>query len=301
MSLPSLQDIHYFAIVAKTGSLAAAAEQLDVSTAALSKAMRRLESACNSRLFKRTARSIHLSEAGHAFARHATHLLDRWYGAVDDLAELADTTTGTVILSASSAFARLSILPLLPEFSRQFPGIVLDLRLEDQYVDLKNGDTDLLIRVGLLQDEDIIARPLMPLDMVYGATPAYLATHGEPDNPHALKQHQTIGFRLPASKQLMPWQFQQANHVFSIDPSHRFIVNSPDAIQDLILQDQGIGLLNRHLAQPLINNGHLRPVLTDWMPPHERGIYLCYLDRQWMPRKLSSVIEFLMSQLSTAA
>ncbi|MDX1359126.1 MAG: LysR substrate-binding domain-containing protein, partial [Clostridia bacterium] len=91
-------------------------------------------------------------------------MLDRWYGAVDDLAELADTTTGTVILSASSAFARLSILPLLPEFSRQFPGIVLDLRLEDQYVDLKNGDTDLLIRVGLLQDEDIIARPLMPLD-----------------------------------------------------------------------------------------------------------------------------------------
>ena len=96
----------------------------------------------------------------------------------------------------------------------------------------------------------------------------------------------------------MPWQFQQANHVFGLELHYASIVNSPDAIQDLILMDQGIGLLNRHLAQPLIDSGQLVPVLEQWMPPHELGIYLCYLDRQWMPKKQKAVIDFLLDALS---
>ena len=298
MVYPALQDIHYFTVVAKTGSLARAAEQLAVSTAALSKAMKRLEHSCNARLFKRTARSIHLSEAGERFLHDAEALLNQWYAAIDNLADMTDSLTGTVVLSASAAFARIKILPLLPDFHKQFPDIVLDVRLEDHYVDLKQGDIDLLIRVGLLQDKDIIARPLMPLKIMYGATPEYLARHGKPETPQTLKQHKTIGFRLPASQHLMPWQFHQADHVFSIDLQHVFVMNSPDAIQELILQHQGIGLVNLHLAQSEIEQGKIIPLLQDWMPPHERGNYLCYLDRQWMPRKLQVVIEFLINALS---
>jgi DNA-binding transcriptional LysR family regulator len=80
--------------------------------------------------------------------------------------------------------------------------------------------------------------------------------------------------------------------------NHHVVVNSPDAIQDLILLGEGVGLLNRHLAEPLIQRGELIPVLNDWMPPNERGIYLCYLDREWMPSKQKVVIEFLMSELT---
>jgi DNA-binding transcriptional LysR family regulator len=80
--------------------------------------------------------------------------------------------------------------------------------------------------------------------------------------------------------------------------NHHVVVNSPDAIQDLILLGEGVGLLNRHLAKPLIQRGELIPVLNDWMPPNERGIYLCYLDREWMPSKQKVVIEFLMSELT---
>lgn len=295
---PSLQDLHYFLVVAQQGSLARASEQLDLSTAALSKAMKRLEAVAGARLFKRTARSIHLSEAGMLMCEQAEKILRQWDDSKQALADLTDQVRGTVVISASAAFARLKLLPLVPEFKKHYPDIVLDLRLEDRFVDLKREETDLLIRVGLLDDEDIIARPLMPLDMVYGASPVYLKKHGMPDSPQALREHKTIGFRLPANGQFLPWQFFQANHIFTLELAHHMVVNSPDAIQDLILLDEGIGLLNRHLAAPLIEQGQLVPVLENWMPPNERGIYLCYLDREWMPTKQKAVIDFLMSALT---
>ncbi|OZG74056.1 hypothetical protein BTA51_09805 [Hahella sp. CCB-MM4] len=296
--LPALQDLYYFTLVAQMGSLTRAADQLDMSTAALSKAMKRLEDNHDVRLFKRSARAIVLTEAGQRLRQHSQAMLERWHQCQQELTELSEEIAGTVVINSSAALAGQLIVPLLPALKHQYPKLVIDLRLDDRYIDLKQGEVDLLIRVGLLNDEEIIARPLMPLDMIYGASPAYLAGKDAITAPQDLKHHATIGFRLPASNQLMPYQFQQANHLFSIELQHDVIVNSPDVIQSLVLADQGIGLLGRHLAQSLIDRGELIPVLADWMPQHERGIFLCYLDRQWMPKKMLAVVEFLLEKLS---
>lgn len=296
--MSSLTDLDYFLAVAETASLTRAAEQCGISVPAMSKAMRRLESSLDARLLARSSQAIRLTESGHLLAARARTISREWQQGQLELARFQQQPSGTVRISASTAFARTLLLPLLPGFHAQYPDVVLDLRLDDQIVDL--GTVDLSIRVGLVEEQGMIARPLLPLGMKYGVSPKLLAQYPAPEVPEDLRSLPVIGFRLPASGRLMPWQFQRDDEIYTLDLKPVVTVNEPQAILDLIRAGMGVGLINTYMSQPLIERGELQVVLSDFMPPSERGIYLCYQSREHMPLKQRVVIDFLVAALSSS-
>ena len=300
ITMPNLTDLEYFLRVAKLGSLSAAAEHFDLSVPGLSKAMSRLETDLGVRLFARSPRSIALTETGKSFVSDAEGMLAQWRACKENLQSAMDHPAGTVKITCASAFGRSQVVPLIKAFNDRYPDVVVDLFFDDHYVDLSRGEFDLSIRVGLLTEENIIARPLTQLTMQYCASRRFWQQFERPNRPQDLVHLPTIGFRLPASKKIMPWQFKQAGEVFSLDLKPKVIVNTPEAILDLIFQDLGVGLTNSHMTQALIASGDLIPVLEEWMPDHDRGIYLCYLNRDWMPARQRVLIDFLLEHFQPA-
>lgn len=294
--MPSLQELDYFLAVADTGSLTCAAEHCGVSVPAMSKAMKRLEATLDARLFARGHHSVKLTESGQLLAARARSIQAEWQLGRQELSAFQSRPSGRVRLSVSSAFGRTLLLPLIPRLKARYPEVILDIRLDDQIADL--SEVDLAIRVGLVEEQGVIARPLLPLDIRYAAHRDLWQHHARPDIPEDLHRLPVIGFRLPSSLRLMPWQFQRDNEIFTLDLKPTVIANDPQAILDLIQSGLGIGLVNGYMSQPLIDQGELEVVLAEYMPPTERGTYLCYQSREHVPLKQRVVIDFLVSELT---
>ncbi|TGG92861.1 LysR family transcriptional regulator [Natronospirillum operosum] len=293
--MSSLVDLDYFLAVADTGSLTRASERCGISVPAMSKAMRRLENSLDARLLARSSQSIRLTESGQLLAARARVIRQEWVLGKQELAQFQQVPAGRVSISASAGFARTLLLPLLSGFRARYPEVVLDLQLDDHIADLSS--VDLSIRVGLVEEQGVIARPLLPLGMQYGASKEFLSRYQKPDQPEDLHQLPVIGFRLPSSGRLMPWQFQRESEIFTLDIKPVVIVNEPQAILDLIRAGVGVGLINAYMSELFVMSGELETLLTAYLPPSERGIYLCYQSREHMPLKQRVVIDFLMEKL----
>lgn len=294
--MPSLQELDYFLAVVDTGSLTRAADRCGISVPAMSKAMKRLETTLDARLFARGHQALRLTESGQLLAARARTIQSEWRLGQRELTAFQSRPSGRVSISASAAFARTLLLPRVPAFKARYPDVVLDIRLDDRLVDLST--VDLAIRVGLVQEQGVIARPLVPLGIRYAAHRDLWRTHRPPRSPEDLRRLPLIGFRLPSSSRLMPWQFQRDNEIYTLDLAPTVIANDPEAVLDLIRAGVGVGLVNAYLSQPLIDSGELSIVLADHMPPSERGTYLCYQSREHQPQKLKVVIDFLMAALA---
>lgn len=294
--MASLQDLTYFLAVAETASLTRASERCGISVPAMSKAMKRLEDSLNARLLARGSQSIKLTESGQMLAARARRIQAEWQLGQQELADFQQRPKGTVSISASVTFARMRLLPLMPTFKARFPDVVLDIQLDDRMADL--SEVDLAIRVGLVEEQGVIARPLEPLIMRYAAHSSLWKRHTRPSRPEDLHHLPVIGFRLPASKRMMPWQFQRENEIYTLDLTPEIVVNEPLAVLELIQVGLGIGLINPYMSQPSIDSGELDIVLAEFMPPNERGTFLCYQSREHLPLKQRVVIDFLMAELS---
>lgn len=266
--------------------------------------MQRLEASLDTRLLTRSNQAFRLTESGQLLAARARTIQHEWQQGVQELGQFQQEPSGTVRISASVAFARTLLLPLLPELHQRYPKVVLDLQLDDQIADL--GAVDLSIRIGLVEEQGVIARPISPLHLKYGVSRSFLTHHALPKTPEDLTELPVIGFRLPSSGRLMPWQFQrttgplqQHSEIYTLELNPVAVVNEPQAILDLIMADMGVGLINTYMTQRLINRGELVVVLEDFMPPNERAIYLCYQSREHMPLKQRVVIDFLLMRCGT--
>jgi len=294
--MPSFQELDYFLAVADTGSLTRAAEHCGVSVPAMSKAMKRLETTLDARLLARGHHSVKLTESGLLLAARARSIQSEWQLGRLELSAFQSQPSGRVRLSVSSAFGRTLLLPLIPRLKARYPEVILDIRLDDRIADL--SEVDLAIRVGLVEEQGVIARPLLPLGIRYAAHRDLWQHHVRPVTPEDLHRLPVIGFRLPSSLRLMPWQFQRDNEIFTLDLQPAVIANDPQAILDLIRSGLGVGLVNGYMSQPLIDQGELDVVLADYMPPTERGTYLCYQSREHVSLKQRVVIDFLVSELT---
>ncbi|CAI1761441.1 D-malate degradation protein R [Serratia proteamaculans] len=211
MSLPF--DVHRllpaFLAAAQAQNFSAAARQLGVTPAAISKNIRVLEEKLALRLFQRNTHNVVLTDEGKALLQQVAPLWQALSATLETAGSAQQAPSGTVRVSMIPGFGRQMLMPLIPQFLERYPQIDLDLSLDARVVNLVGEGFDVGIGSRVDPDSRLVARPLYPMQMVLAASPGYLAQHGMPQDPQDLLRHNCLLHRNPATGRSVKWPLQQ--------------------------------------------------------------------------------------------
>nr|CAD6437601.1 LysR family transcriptional regulator [Rhizobium sp. Q54] len=279
MDKTGLVELNAVLAIARRGTFRAAAIDLNMSTTALSHAIGKLEASLGVRLFNRTTRSLSLTGAGEKFVEQVGPALQDIQSALDAVRSERDTPSGTIRINAAPFAAREIISPLVLEFLRRHPDMIVDVVTEGRLVDIVAGGFDIGVRVAGLVPTDMIAVPLGRVQRYATvASPEYLGKHGTPLVPPDLLNHQCIRVRLPDGS-LFRWRFEKDGETAQIDVRGPIILDEANLSRVAVLEHTGIGLFMEQSIMEDIETGRLIRVLDDWTPPFP-GLCLYYPGRR---------------------
>lgn len=278
-----------FVAVVERGGFSAAAKSLGVSKSAVSKRIAGLERRLGVKLLQRTTRKMGLTEAGERYFAHALEALKAVQAGEDAVTHEQREPQGRLKLQVPMSFGRLHVAPLIPDFLVRYPGISVDMEMDDRVVDLVAGGFDLAIRSGTLPQTDLVVRKLSTARSVVCASPAYLARNGRPQSPADLLNHNCIAFSY--SSEATAWTFFDGDLRHDVKVRGNYQVNNSEALCAALVAGSGIGRLPNFVAHSEIKKGRLLncfPALT--MPT--KPIYAVFPERRFLPAKVRAFIEF---------
>ncbi|MDE2440839.1 MAG: LysR family transcriptional regulator [Betaproteobacteria bacterium] len=286
-----------FIRVVETGSMANAARRLDCTRAQVSKQIGELERSFGVRLFERSTRKLALTPSGEVFYQHALRALEAVASTEIAVRNLGDTPHGLLRISASVAFGRMYIAPLLPQITAQYSELECELILTDLLVDLFDDKIDLALRHTKAPPEDAVAKRLVALNRIICATPDYLAAHGIPEHPSELARHNCFGYLQAETGNTVDLLGVNGDQI-SIPIASRFRFNNLDCIFDAVLAGHGLAILPTYMAGPEIRRGRLQTVLDDYEPltGFGRQLYACYTPSRVRLPKVRVFLEALERQ-----
>ncbi|WP_176083709.1 LysR family transcriptional regulator [Martelella sp. HB161492] len=286
--MKNLQDLAVFARVAALGSMTAAAEELGLSPAVVSKSIKRLEDHLAARLFQRTTRQIALTETGRGYYERLTPLLEGLEEAERFIEGQTRHVQGRLKVSAPTSFGRLHIAPHLGGFLNRHPELILELVLSDEFVDVVGGGFDLAIRIGELTDSSLVARKLAPVRRILCATPGYVERMGAPQTLAELDRHTC----LPAHNGDF-WRLEGPEGPVTLRPEGRLITNSSEVIREAVLAGNGIALRSTWDIGPELASGELIQILPAYETGNKVSLSAVYPSRSFLPAKVRLFIDDL--------
>jgi DNA-binding transcriptional LysR family regulator len=297
--LPDLEGLAIFAKVVETCSFAAAAEELKLAKATVSKAVSRVEKRLRTRLFNRTSRRLALTDAGRQLAGRAAHILAEGEAAEDEALSRSVAVRGPVRLAVPMSFGLLHVAPLLPAFLARYPEISIDLHLSDAMVDMIADGFDAAVRIAALPDSSLIARRLCGMRRYLVGAPAYLDAQGRPRHPLNLAEHRCIGYGHTNAPEI--WRFTHKNgKSATVRPSGPLRVNNGDAMMPALLAGTGVGVLPEFIVREAIADGRLERMLPEWSLPSTSVHWVTPPGGQ-RPRRVEVLGDFLAASLASPA
>jgi DNA-binding transcriptional LysR family regulator len=290
--MDTLTRMRAFIDVVEAEGFSAAARKIGRSKALLSKYVRELEDELGALLLNRTTRQFSLTEAGHTYYRRASEIVREVDSLADAVRESSGDVRGRIKLSAPRTFADAPVGQSLIDFARKHPDIVLDIHLDDRFVDLVEEGFDLAVRISRLESSSLIARRLAPFSVRVCGAPELIAKVGMPAHPRDLA-------RVPCiidtnGRWLANWPFRgDDNDTTSVAVSGPIEVNSPMAARAAAVAGLGFAVLPDFIAQPEIMAGRLLPVLDDRIL-QGGGIFAVYPHRRYLPAKVRVFVDFLV-------
>ncbi|ASA57265.1 LysR family transcriptional regulator [Vibrio gazogenes] len=286
-------EMKAFKAVAEQGSFSAAAKVLRITPSALSQIIKRLEDNLGSRLFNRTTRSVVLTEIGLQFYQRLRPALDEIEAAFNEVQTQSGALAGTVRLHITTAAADAILQPILGQFYRAYPDIVLDILVEDALIDLVADGFDVGIRLWEFVEQDMIAYPIGPeVRMCAAASPQYLQKYGRPKTPADLREHQCMNWRLSGDRAVYRWEFYQHGHWFSMAVDGPLITTSRELAVTAACEHQGIVFWTEDKLRPWLERGELLSVLDDFCPFFP-GWHLAYPRHRHTSGALQAFIQFM--------
>jgi DNA-binding transcriptional LysR family regulator len=263
MDMDRLAAIEIFVRVIDTGSFSAAARYQGVGQPAVSKAVAQLEDWLGVRLLLRSTRSLAPTEAGRNFYDHAKRTVEEADEAVRAARGAAVGLSGRLRVSAPVCFARLHVIPRLPDFLASHPQLDLDLRLDERNVDLVDEGIDVALRMGDLPDSSMLVRRIGQARRLVIATPAYLERHGTPTSPDDLQGHQLVIYTHDGVGEACT--FRRGAVETTIVPRGRISITASEGVRAAVLADIGLTVASEWSFTPELASGTVVPVMVDWV------------------------------------
>lgn len=294
--MDSREALRCFCRVVETGSLAAAARDLDLSPSVVTKTVQLLEEWAASRLLARTTRRMQLTEAGERFYAYARRVLADTEQTLAALRTGREAVGGRLVVAAPVSLTLAHLAAHLHAFQSAHPDVELELRLSDRPVDLLREGVDLAVRGrAQLDDSSLVAVPLMVMQRGVAAAPAYWNRHGRPAHPRELAGHHCLPY-LGGSDALR-WQFDGPDGRHVVEVHGRFRADNSLLLVDAMIRGIGVGLVPLPMMAGALADGRLEAVL----PEHRvepRGVWAVYPSREHLPEKVRAFVQFLKERLA---
>lgn len=295
----ALQDLEIFVRTADAGSLSAAARTLDITPAAASAALKRLEAELQAPLFLRSTRSLRLTGEGEHFLVHCRIALEALRDGQAALAE-RNAVRGVLQIAAPSDLGRNMLIEWLSEFGRSHPGIRYRLHLSDRMADFYRQSVDIAIRYGEPQDSSLIVLPLAPHNRrLPCASPAYLARHGMPASPQDLAAHDCLCF-MTGDDVHDRWSFQRGEETLTLRVRAAHVANDGDVVRRWAIAGLGVACKSELDVAQDIAAGRLVPLCPGWKA-EPAPLHLACADRRQITPAIRLLRDFLRERCEQVA
>lgn len=289
-----LQSMRVFQQVVDDGSFAAAARKFDMSAAVVTRLVGDLEDHLGVRLLQRTTRRLALTDAGETYLARVRHILNDIDEAHAAAQAHAQEMSGVIRILTPPVFATHVLAPLVAEFGRRYPKVVLDIHADSPLVPpIEDYDLTLLGAADTF-DANIIARPIASSDGILCAAPSYLREHGIPLQPEDLASHRCLRVKLQANRHrslrlINPEEHSREVEV-QIEPA--LLVNNTTALIRACLDGAGISIQAIDIVAKHLQNGELQRVLSPWITGRNT-LYAALPSRKFIPARTSVFLEFM--------
>ncbi len=283
--------MQFFVLVARHGSLAAAARALDLTPPAATKRLAALEARLGVRLLNRSTRSLSLTSEGETYLQHATRILADVKDMEDAVSQGRATPKGLLRVNATLGFGRTTIAPLVSRFSARYPDVEVQMEVTDKPVDLVESGFDLAIRFGALPDKRLNARRIMSNRRFLCASPGYLERHGTPASLADLADHRCIIHRQNDDAYGI-WRFQHQEHTEVVKVHGNLSSNDGDIVLGWALDGHGILIRSEWDLARYLDSGRLRIVLPGFTLP-SADLFVYYPSQRNQTVRARAFIDFL--------
>jgi DNA-binding transcriptional LysR family regulator len=300
--MDTLMGMRLFNKVAETGSFSAAGRAIGLAPSSVSRQISALEERLGTRLFNRTTRKLHLTEAGETYHSHTERIISDIKEANAAVAELQDEPRGTLRINIPVVFGRRYIATTLPEFLHRHPKITVELQVTDHYVDLIEEGADIAIRVGGLTNTSFIARKLIGIQRLLVASPSYVKSRGVPKTPEDLADHNCFHFRVNPGETQWGLENKKTGKVTEISVQGNLRSNNVDAINAAMLSGGGIALLPSWVVGKDIQRGDATVLLPEYhakVRHTDSAVYAVYPYTRNVSAKVRAYIDFIAEKFKT--
>jgi DNA-binding transcriptional LysR family regulator len=287
----TLNEMAVFSRVVGAGSLSAAARELGMSPAVVSRRLAALESRLGVRLINRTTRSLHLTDEGASYLEACNRVLSEIEEADAAVAAGRGEPQGALRVALPASFGNQHVAPLIPDFATRYPKVQLALSLSDRWVNVIEEGFDLAVRIAELEDSSLAARKLAPNRRVVCASPEYLRRHGTPRTPEELTRHNCI---TTAADFAMSWDYRAPDGAAgSVRVAGRYACDNWEVLRDWALAGLGIALKSTWDVRRHLEDGSLVPLLPGYTFASDVAIWAVYPHRRHLSAKTRVFIDFL--------
>ncbi|MDH1576579.1 LysR family transcriptional regulator [Pseudomonas sp. GD03746] len=251
-----------FVAVGELESFAAAARRLDISPAAVTRAVSALEDMLGVKLLLRTTRSVRLTQAGGRYLEDTRHILASIFEANEAAAGINATPKGELAVTAPILFGKKFVMPSIVRYLQQYPEVDVSAYFLDRIVNMVEEGMDVAVRIGPLPDSGLKALRVGRVRRMLCASPEYLARQGVPQHPSDLPAHAVI-----ATTNLSPragWRFGVTDEPTMVRIKPRLTVTSNDGAIAAALGGLGIARLLSYQVVDEIASGQLQVILADY-------------------------------------
>ncbi len=292
-------SLRLFVLAAEKLNISAAGRELGMPPAVASNRLAKLEQSLGSDLMHRSTRKVALSVEGSEFLPFAREILAQEDAARAALGLSSPQVSGLLRFAASSTFAQLYIVPLIPEFLARYPEIKLDLKLSDTRFDLIEGSYDLALRNSALEDSSLKLRKLADDTRILCASPGYLDRHGYPEAPADLLQHQLIAFQDLTPKPLIG-PGRTAEYFDPRASASRLVMDDGRSLKLATIAGAGISMNSLWNTHAELKAGTLIRVLPDFAVDDRSVLWLVYPKSNVLTAKVRVFIDFLLEKIGKA-
>lgn len=299
MNKNDLDGLIALKLVAEKKNFREAAEELGISTAAISKMVKLVEKRLGIPLLSRTTRSTSLTEAGERFLSQASPAIDQLLAAMEDTRDSSKKPAGLLRINLPKLIYRSYLAPLIASFTKKYPDISVELYFEDASSDVIEKGFDAGIRVSDILAQDMVALKLLgPVNWVVVGSPKYLNKMGRPKLPKDLLSHNCIRVRV-STRLYDNWEFEHRGKPVQVQVKGSLIFNDSTTALDAAIDGLGLTYLSEDTIKDKLKSGELEKVLTSYTAS-STGFYLYYPQRSQVQPKLRAFLDHLREQKALA-